>query len=452
MRIDVVTIFPDYLAPLGLSLAGKAREPRAARRARPRPARTGPTTGTAPSTTRPYGGGAGMVMKPEPWGEALDELGRRPAPRRWSCRRRPASRSPRRWPASWPRASTWCSPAAATRASTSGCSTTPRTPAARCARSRSATTCSTAARSPRWRSPRRSSGCCPGSWATPSRWSRSRTRTGCWSTPSTPSPPSWRGLDVPAGAAVRRPRRDRRLAPRAGGAPHRRAPPRPAAPRAALDGVGDPCPAGPADAGELLTLQRACWVQEPLANDPACEIPALHESLDDVRRVARRRGPRSGRASPAGWSAPSAAGCDGERLGHRPADGRPRPAGPRPRPAAARAHRGRRAAERDVVRAVHRRAAAPTTMRMYKKAGYRLRGDLAPPPASPCVTDRSRAISPRRTGAVADSSLGPAGRRTAPRTHAGVCVGLLPQGEPRAAGHARSTPPAHRRDPIRFRG
>ena len=26
MRIDVVSIFPDYLAPLGLSLVGKARE------------------------------------------------------------------------------------------------------------------------------------------------------------------------------------------------------------------------------------------------------------------------------------------------------------------------------------------------------------------------------------------------------------------------------------------
>ena len=27
----------------------------------------------------PYGGGAGMVMKPEPWGEALDEIARRDA-------------------------------------------------------------------------------------------------------------------------------------------------------------------------------------------------------------------------------------------------------------------------------------------------------------------------------------------------------------------------------------
>ena len=35
---------------------------------------TGPATVTARSTTRPYGGGAGMVMKPEPWGLALDAL------------------------------------------------------------------------------------------------------------------------------------------------------------------------------------------------------------------------------------------------------------------------------------------------------------------------------------------------------------------------------------------
>ena len=39
VRIDVVTIFPDYLAPLRLSLIGKAVERRAARPARPRPAR-----------------------------------------------------------------------------------------------------------------------------------------------------------------------------------------------------------------------------------------------------------------------------------------------------------------------------------------------------------------------------------------------------------------------------
>jgi tRNA (guanine37-N1)-methyltransferase len=41
-------------------------------------------------------------------------------------------------------------------------------------------------------------------------------------------------------------------------------------------------PATKSDAGEILTLQRACWVQEAMAND-TLSIPALHESLDDVQ-------------------------------------------------------------------------------------------------------------------------------------------------------------------------
>jgi tRNA (guanine37-N1)-methyltransferase len=40
--------------------------------------------------------------------------------------------------------------------------------------------------------------------------------------------------------------------------------------------------ATPADAGELLTLQLACWVEEARAND-SLDIPALQEDLDDVR-------------------------------------------------------------------------------------------------------------------------------------------------------------------------
>lgn len=36
------------------------------------------------------------------------------------------------------------------------------------------------------------------------------------------------------------------------------------------------------DAAELLVLQRCCWVEEALAND-TLDIPALHESLEDVR-------------------------------------------------------------------------------------------------------------------------------------------------------------------------
>lgn len=73
MRVDVVTVFPEYLASLSLSLPGRAR-----------------STGLLdlhvhdlrdwthdPHRTvddAPYGGGAGMVMRPEPWGEAIEEL------------------------------------------------------------------------------------------------------------------------------------------------------------------------------------------------------------------------------------------------------------------------------------------------------------------------------------------------------------------------------------------
>ncbi len=73
MRWDVVTIFPDYLAPAQLSLVGKAI-----------------SSGLVELTVHdlrdwthdrhrtvddtPYGGGAGMVMSPQPWGEALDEV------------------------------------------------------------------------------------------------------------------------------------------------------------------------------------------------------------------------------------------------------------------------------------------------------------------------------------------------------------------------------------------
>ncbi|MDT5035546.1 MAG: tRNA (guanine37-N1)-methyltransferase [Micromonosporaceae bacterium] len=74
MRIDIISIFPEYFAPLGLSLIGRAR--------------TAGLLDVAVHDLRawthdvhrtvddsPYGGGAGMVMRPEPWGEALDAVG-----------------------------------------------------------------------------------------------------------------------------------------------------------------------------------------------------------------------------------------------------------------------------------------------------------------------------------------------------------------------------------------
>ncbi|MFP5415439.1 MAG: tRNA (guanosine(37)-N1)-methyltransferase TrmD [Actinomycetes bacterium] len=73
MYFDIITIFPGYFAPLDLSLVGRAR-------------RAGLVDWAVHDLRRwthdrhrtvddtPYGGGAGMVMKPEPWGEALDHV------------------------------------------------------------------------------------------------------------------------------------------------------------------------------------------------------------------------------------------------------------------------------------------------------------------------------------------------------------------------------------------
>ena len=73
MRVDIVTIFPSFFDVLDLSLLGKARA-------------SGLIDVTAHDLRdfthdrhrtvddTPYGGGAGMVMKPEPWGEALDAI------------------------------------------------------------------------------------------------------------------------------------------------------------------------------------------------------------------------------------------------------------------------------------------------------------------------------------------------------------------------------------------
>src|SRR5688572_28968017 len=73
MRIDVISIFPDYLAPLELSLIGKAREA-GLLDVRVHDLRTFTHDRHRTVDDAPYGGGAGMVMRPEPWGEALDEL------------------------------------------------------------------------------------------------------------------------------------------------------------------------------------------------------------------------------------------------------------------------------------------------------------------------------------------------------------------------------------------
>jgi tRNA (guanine37-N1)-methyltransferase len=73
MRIDVVTIFPEYLGPLDLSLIGKARAS-GLLDVGVHDLRTWTHDVHRTVDDSPYGGGPGMVMRPEPWGEALDAL------------------------------------------------------------------------------------------------------------------------------------------------------------------------------------------------------------------------------------------------------------------------------------------------------------------------------------------------------------------------------------------
>jgi tRNA (guanine37-N1)-methyltransferase len=73
MRIDIVTIFPEFFSVLDVSLLGKARQngliDLAVHDLRDY---TYDRHRTVDDT--PYGGGAGMVMRPEPWGDALDSI------------------------------------------------------------------------------------------------------------------------------------------------------------------------------------------------------------------------------------------------------------------------------------------------------------------------------------------------------------------------------------------
>ncbi|ACZ30201.1 tRNA (guanine-N1)-methyltransferase [Xylanimonas cellulosilytica DSM 15894] len=73
MRVDVVTVFPDYLAALDLSLIGKARQA-GLLDLRVHDLRDWTTDRHRTVDDTPFGGGAGMVMRPDVWGTALDDV------------------------------------------------------------------------------------------------------------------------------------------------------------------------------------------------------------------------------------------------------------------------------------------------------------------------------------------------------------------------------------------
>jgi len=73
VRIDIVTIFPEFFGVLDVSLLGKARQG-GLLDLHVHDLRSWTTDRHRTVDDTPYGGGAGMVMKPEPWAEALSSI------------------------------------------------------------------------------------------------------------------------------------------------------------------------------------------------------------------------------------------------------------------------------------------------------------------------------------------------------------------------------------------
>jgi tRNA (guanine37-N1)-methyltransferase len=371
MRIDVVTIFPDYLAPLELSLAGKARE-KGLIDVRVHDLREWAHDRHRTVDDTPYGGGAGMVMKPEPWGEAFDAL-----------------------LADGPATVVFTTPSGEpfTQAVARDLATRERIVFA-CGRYEGVDQRVVDEVAGRAEVREISLGdyvlnggevaalaiteavvrLVPGFMGNAASLEEESHEDGLLEYPVYTKPAAWRDREVPAVllsgdhgaiAAWRRDQAVRRTA-------ERRPDLLPAS--TLLDDV-EIRPVVPADAGELFVLQRACWVQEQHDN-PDVRVPALHESLDELRAwiardtvlVARSGGRLVGavRASLDGESwevgrlmvAPDLAGRGlGRALLERIEALAPAGA---------------------TTYALFTGAGSLRNRRMYQKAGYRLRGEVEP--------------------------------------------------------------------------
>jgi tRNA (guanine37-N1)-methyltransferase len=296
VRIDVVTIFPDYLAPLGLSLPGKARD-KGLLDVAVHDLRQWTTDRHHTVDDTPYGGGAGMVMKPEPWGRALDAVARGATIIFTTPSGQPFTQQVAhelsthehlvfacgRYEGIDQRVIEHAATVGTVREISLGDYVLNGGEVAALAITEAVVRL------------------LPGFMGNAESLVEESHADGLLEYPVYTKPASWQGRDVPdvllSGdhqriAAWRREQARRRTAER-----------RPdLLPASAVAGLGDldVRPAVAADAGELYTLQRACWLQEMEAN-PGVEIPALRESLDDVRRglgewtVRVAREPSSGR-------------------------------------------------------------------------------------------------------------------------------------------------------------
>ena len=278
---DVVSIFPAYLDALDLSLPGKARD-KGLLDLRVHDLRGWTHDRHRTVDDAPYGGGAGMVMRPEPWGEALDELATAdtvllvPTPAGEPFTQAHARRL-----------------------------ATEQHLLVACGRYEGIDQRVLDHAATRMRVVEVSLGdyvlnggevaalaileavvrLLPGFMGNPDSLAEESHESGLLEYPVYTRPPSWRGLDVPEvllggdHAAIERWRHTQSLRRTAA----RRPDLLPPSALTTLDTVAGAewRPATRADAGELLTLQRACWLQEALVLD-TLEVPALHEDLDQV--------------------------------------------------------------------------------------------------------------------------------------------------------------------------
>jgi tRNA (guanine37-N1)-methyltransferase len=382
VRLDYLTIFPDYFAPLALSLPGKARE-RGLLDVHVHDLRQWAHDRHHTVDDTPYGGGAGMVMKPEPWGEALDALGLDGSPGVTLVVLTPSgvpfSQALARELATRERVVFACGryegidqrvlDHAATRVEVREVSVGDYVLNGGEVAALAVTEAVVRL--------------LPGFMGNAASLTEESHEDGLLEYPVYTKPASWRGLDVPdvllSGdhgriARWRRDQAERRTAQRR---PDLLSP-------SAVAGEWEIVPATRGDAGELLTLQRACWLQEAIANESVTGIPALSESYDDVvawlaewttfvvRVEGRLVGAVRGRMEGSAWDIGRvmvAPDLQGRGLGRVLLEHIQAVA-----PAGATSY------------VLFTGARSTDNLRMYKKAGFRLRPDIPAPPLAVVLT------------------------------------------------------------------
>ncbi len=388
MRLDYLTIFPDFFAPLELSLPGKAAD-KGLLEFHVHDLRSYAHDKHRRVDDTPYGGGAGMVMKPEPWGEAFDSLvstGSTDGPATTIIFTTPSGEpfdqrlaedlatrehlvfACGRYEGIDQRVIDHARERAEVREVSLGDYVLNGGEVAALAITEAVVRL------------------LPGFMGNAqSLVEESHTEGGLLEYPVYTKPAEWRGREVPAvllsgdHGKVERWRHQEAVRRTAERRPDLLAP-------STLDDGTPIVRANAGDAAELLTLQRACWVQEALAND-SLDIPALHESLDDVRAwlgewdtwVVRRAGRLVGAVrgrleGDSAWDIGRimiAPDLQGAGLGRVLLD-----------------HIQAVAPARATSYVLFTGADSVRNQRMYKKAGFRLRADLEAPPGAVVLTKR----------------------------------------------------------------